>query len=269
MQLAEPHRAARFRLIVGYPHQAQEQPPRHLLPGRVERAVDLVGGVRDRVLDTPAGLVVGHGQLAALAAGPGGEQCMGQQRQRARLVRRGGRGPAGGVWRQIAEQQLDQAIGHAEPGQPGRLHDGRSDLGPGHRADHDLAFLQCPGQPGMTQRPVVEVGAQRDSDHRGAGQRAHRGDETALLGLVRARGEDLFQLVQHDDRAGAGWPGRAEELGRGRRVGAQRGFDRGAAGRLAGRCRALISWRRGALAGQGRELAGQRGQRGRARREQG
>ena len=85
-QLVQPHRAARLRGVVGHVHQAQEEPPGDVPLLLIEGLVDLVGRLRDCVPDTPAGLVVRHGEPAAVPARPGGEQGMGQQRQGPRLM---------------------------------------------------------------------------------------------------------------------------------------------------------------------------------------
>ena len=112
--------AARLGRVVGHVDQPQEQPPGDVPLVLVERLVDLVGRPRDRVPDAPAGLVVGHGEPAAMAAVPGGEQGMGQQRQGPGLVGGPGRAAVRGVRREVAEQQLDQAVLHGRAG-PGGL----------------------------------------------------------------------------------------------------------------------------------------------------
>ena len=199
-QLVQPHRAARLRRVVGHVHQPQEEPPGHVLLLFIERLVDLVGRPRDRVPDAPAGLVVRHGEPAPVPARPGGEEGMGQQRQCAGLMPGPGQGDVGRSRREVAEQQFDQAVRDIQPRQAGRFDDRGADLLPGHRHDHDLALLErarpVPGSaaPDRRSRPAGRA------PRRPAGQRANCRDEAMPLLLVLAGGEDLLELVHHDDQ---------------------------------------------------------------------
>ena len=94
---------------------------------------------------------------------------MGQQGQGPGLVGGPGRAAFRGVRREVAEQQLDQAVLHGEPGQAGWLDDGAAHLMPGHRPHHDLVLLERPGQLRVPERAVVEVRPQGGHHHGRAG----------------------------------------------------------------------------------------------------
>ena len=203
-QFADPDRGAGRRRVVGDVHEPEEQAVRELLLLGGQAVVRGLGGAGQRVPDPAAGQVVGDGQPAATAVFPGREQGMRQQRQRAWLVGalfalfalfagRLGR-------RQVAEQQLDQALLHVEAGQPGGLRDRPADLLRGHRPEDHLPGLQRGGQPGIAERMFVEVGAQSQDHQGGLGQVADLGHELAPLGLVLALGKDRLELVHDDDR---------------------------------------------------------------------
>ena len=153
---------------------------------------------------------------------------MGEQRQGPGLVPGPGRAAVRGTRREVAQQQFDQAVRHVKPGQAGRLDDRPAYLLPGHGDQQDLAFLERGGQFRVAQRAVVEVGPQGQHHEGRAGQRADGRDEPMLLGLVPAGGEDLFELIHHDERPRAGAAG--DELGRRTRVAAQRRLDGGRVG---------------------------------------
>jgi hypothetical protein len=199
-QVAQRDGAASIRCIVRHVHQAEEDPARHILLVAGEAGVDLFGGPGDRIPDAAACLVIGHHQLAAAAVLPGGEQRVREQRQRPGIVRRARRAAGCSHRGQITQQDLDQADFHIEAHQPGRLDDRGPHLLGRHGAKHHLALLQSSGDLGIAQRPVVEVGAQGEYHDSGAGQRADRADERLPLSLVLAVGEDLLELVNHDDR---------------------------------------------------------------------
>ena len=127
---------------------------------------------------------------------------MGQQGQGPGLVGGPGRPAFRGVRREVAEQQLDQAVLHGEPGQAGWLDDGAAHLVPGHRHHHDLALLERPGQLRVPERAVVEVRPQGGHHHGRAGQRADGRDEALLLRLVPARREYFLKLIHHDQQPG-------------------------------------------------------------------
>ena len=182
--------------VVADVHQPEEQLPGDLLVAGVQRRVGVLRGPRDGIPYPAAGLVVGDGQAAAAAAGPGGKQGVGEQRQRPGLVpaRLRGAGRA-----HIGQQHLDQAVLDAPARLVRGLYDHPAELLGGHGADHDLPFLQRPGQPRVTERVAVEVRAQAEHDQGVLGQGGQRGDELPPPGLVRSRGEDLLELI-HDDR---------------------------------------------------------------------
>ena len=222
-QVAERGRAAGLRRVVRDVHQAEEEPSRHVLLIIGEAGIDLLGSPGDGIPDTAARLIVSHRQLAAAAVLPGGEKSVREQWQRSCLV---GRIRLAAVRRprsEFPQQHFDEAVRHVEPGQPGRLDNRGTYLRLRHRAKHDLAFLQRGGELGVAQRAIVEISAQGEHDDKGAGQRAERADEDPPPFLVAAVGEDLLELVHHDERP-AGHAAR-DQPGGARRVAAQRCLD--------------------------------------------
>ncbi len=186
---------------------AQQDEPGGPLPFLVETLVDALGGLCDRVPDAAAGLVSGQREQVALALLPGGEQGERQQRQR----------PAGVVTRlparrQVAQQQIRQALFQDQAGDLGGFLDRLALLVNGHRSDHHLAVPQRGHQLGVGHAVPVEVGPHPQDNQRGwfgpgrgrpAG-RAQGADECPPLLLVLAGGEQLFELVHHQDHPPTG-----------------------------------------------------------------
>ena len=96
----------------------------------------------------------------------------------------------------------DQRI-HVDAGLAGRAGDGGLQLVDRHRGDHFGAVAQQFAEGAVPQRPVVEVGAQRDDD---PDARARCGDEVDQLvdepgrGVVVDLGEQLLELVDDDQQ---------------------------------------------------------------------
>ena len=214
-QVAERCPAAGLRRVVRDVHQAEEEPSRHFLLIIGEAGIDLLGSPGDGIPDTAACLIVSHRQLAAAAVLPGGEKSVREQWQGSCLVGRIRLAAAGRPRSEFPQQHFDKAVLHVEPGQPGRLGNRGTYLRLRHRAEHDLAFLQRGGELGVAQRAIVEISAQSEHNDSGAGQRAERADEDLPLFLVAAAGEDLLELVHHDERP-AGHATRGQPGGAGR-----------------------------------------------------
>jgi hypothetical protein len=218
-QVAERGGAAGFRRVVCDVHQAEEEPPRHVLLVLREAGVDVLGSPGDGIPDAAACLIVSHRQLAAAAVLPGGEKSVREQRQGSCLVGCTQRAAVRGLRSEFPQQHFDEAVLHVESCQPGRPDNRGTYLRLRHRAEHDLAFLQRGGELGVAQRAIVEISAQGEHNDNGAGQRAERADEDLPLFLVAAAGENLLELIHHDERP-AGHATRDEPAGV-RRVTAQ------------------------------------------------
>ena len=87
VQFGQRDDAAGRRRVVGDVHQAQEQPPGHLLLAVGELGENALGGPGDRVGDPAAGPVVRDRDRAGAAELPGAEQGVREQGERAGLVR--------------------------------------------------------------------------------------------------------------------------------------------------------------------------------------
>ncbi|WST43820.1 hypothetical protein OG592_06075 [Streptomyces avidinii] len=194
---------ARVRLVPGDPapgvlrtvaqsRQPQEQRPGEIPLYRRQRQVCGLGGLRERVLDAARGLVPVQGQPTAAAAAPGLDHRMGDQRQRPRLTGR------------VRDHRGQQRAGHRAPGEHGRPRDDLAQLLTAHRTDRDLRVAHRLDQVGVLDAVAVEIGAHTEHDPGPAGRRRagrdQQGDERVALVPVPAEGEDLLELVDHDQR---------------------------------------------------------------------
>nr|BFE74043.1 hypothetical protein GCM10020092_073440 [Actinoplanes digitatis] len=119
---------------------------------------------------------------------------MGQQREHGGVVRPGGT---------LAEQQLDEAVGHLDAGLARRFGDRAAQVRVGHRRDRQLVGADRGHEFGMPQQRGVEVGPQPDHDQGPprTGGGAQRGDERLPLRAVLAGGERLLELVDDQQQA--------------------------------------------------------------------
>lgn len=183
----------------------QEQPLGHPLPALVEAGVQSVGRGGEGVLDAACGLVGGDSELAVLAAGPGLAQGVRQQRQLARIV--GGDILTQRLHRpEVAQHRGGQPGLHGEAHLPGRRFDGLPQLLGHHRPDGQRVG-QGRHQAGMGGTALHEGGAHAEDHQRGgrivqaaAGGGAQRVDEPPAFIAVAALGEDLLELVDHQDQ---------------------------------------------------------------------
>ena len=171
--------------------EPQEELPRLLPPGRVERRVHLLGAAGDRARDAAQRAVPGERQRGAVAPVEQlGEREL-QQRQR------------GGLALGVGHQLRQQARLDLDADATGRLGDGARELLRPQRHDQLDAVAQHVGEPGVPQRPVEEVGPQRHDDADPAARIGRRGPEhgeEARAPLVVAEpGEELVELV-HDEQ---------------------------------------------------------------------
>ena len=168
--------------------KAREQAPRRVFPWIVEAGVELIGARCQRA-SHPADLLVGvlgeRGVFAALIQLAEGVL---QKRQRARLVD------------DVGDDVRDQPRLQLQARAPGRARDRCLKLPGAQRMHRDMAVLDQRAEPSHTQRPVIEIRAQRHhhthtsvSRRHGVGQQL---DEASSAGLVR-EGEQLLELVDH------------------------------------------------------------------------
>ncbi len=183
--------------------QAQEDAPGDGLGGRRQPAVHVLGGAGDGLAHPTGGGVAAQGQGAPLAALPGLQQGVGEQRQRPLLL-------AHLVQDQVHQPGLElPGAAAAGAGRLGRRLDGLAQLVRRHGSDVGLVGLQRLAQPVVLGAAVVEIGPQGDQDaQRGGallgGGRQQRVDEGAPLGRVFAQGEALLELVDHQQQVRVG-----------------------------------------------------------------
>ena len=153
--------AARVAVVVEA-DESEEHVPGRLGGLRAEPGEQRVGPPGQRPRHATAGAVGGDRDRAA---DPGVEQLgqrVLQQRQRARAVD------------DLAHHLRDDERVDVDADLAGRAGDRRLELVDRHRRDHLGAVAEQLAEAAVPQRPVVEVGAQRDDD---ADPRARRGDE--------------------------------------------------------------------------------------------
>ena len=182
--------------------QPQEHLPGRGLLGRGEAVVDALGAGGDGAFDAAGAFIVGQGEGLPGPAAPGLVQGVRQQRQHPRAE---GPGLAGA---HLGQQDLDQVVIDAGVCLLGRFGDGHPQLPLGHRRDQ-VAVLDRVGQLRVVRAAGLEVGAHPQHDQRrrcliravsGGGGRVQRGDERPPLPLVGALGEQLLELVDHQQQ---------------------------------------------------------------------
>jgi hypothetical protein len=108
----------------------------------------------------------------------------------------------------LGQQILDQVVIDAGVCSLGWFGDGHPQLPPGHRR-HQVAILDRAGQLRVVGAPGLEIGAHPQHGQRrrwlirpvpGAGGRVQRGDERPPLPLLGALGEQLLELVDHQQQ---------------------------------------------------------------------
>ncbi len=183
----------------GQPHK--DLPGGGLLAGR-EAVVGALGAARDGAFDAAGAFVVGQSDSLPGPGPPGLVQGVRQQRQHPRA---GGTGLAG---THFGQQDLGQVVIDAGVRLLGWFGDRHPQLPPGHRRQQ-VAVLDRVGQLRVVRAPGLKVSAHPQHDQRrrcliraapGGGRRIQRNDERPPLPLIRALGEHLLELVDHQQQ---------------------------------------------------------------------
>lgn len=119
---------------------------------------------------------------------PGLQQCVRQQRQRARLSTG------------VSDGNLHQGRFHRQPSARRRSGDDSPQVAVVHRADQHLPAPQRRHKRGVRRTPAVEIGPHPEHHPRARllRPREERGDEPGPLLFVPAEGEHLLELVDHE-----------------------------------------------------------------------
>ena len=182
------------------------QPGEHLpgrgLLGRGEAVVGALGAGGDGAVDAAGAFIVSQGESLPGPAAPGLVQGVRQQRQYPRAERPGLAGA------HLGQQQAGQVVIDRGAGFLGWFGDGHPQLPPGHRGDQ-VPVLYRPGQLRVVGAAGLKIGAhpQHHQGRRGligavpgGGGRVQRGDERPPLPLLGALGEQLLELVDHQQQ---------------------------------------------------------------------
>ena len=181
--------------------------PREDLPGRrllagAEVVVGTLGAVGESSFDAAGPFVIGEGENLPGPGPPGLVQGVRQQRQHPRAQDPGLAGT------HVRQQDLGQVVVDAGPCRLGRLGNGHPELPLGHRC-HQVAVLDRACELRVVGAAGLEIGAHPQHDQRcryviravpGAGSSVQRGDERPALPLIRALGEHLLELVDHQQQ---------------------------------------------------------------------
>ena len=192
-QLAQRRPAAGVLRPFAQFSQAQEDMPGDVLLLGRQGLVDSFSGLGNRPAQPARRGVPGQGQAAALAALPGFQQGVREQRQRPRLIA------------DIPQHQVNQAVFQFPAAILGGQLDGLAQFSSAHRPDVLLIFFQCLEQGGVPGAVMVEVGPQGDHQQRGPGGLVGGGGEQVVdkgfaLGGVFAGGEGFLELVDHQQQ---------------------------------------------------------------------
>nr|WP_125803447.1 hypothetical protein [Actinoplanes sp. ATCC 53533] len=172
--------------------QPQEDVLHDLLAGWFQLAEDPFRRPGHGLGDAARLPVAGEGQQPALAAVPGLQQRVRDQRQRAGLV-----GDVG--QHRVHQRRLDPVAGPL-----GRAGDDGAQVGVVHRADQHLPVPQGRDQAGMPGAVRVEVRTHAEHDAGPVGAAGGDGQQAVQKqppgAVVAAEREDLLELVDHDDQ---------------------------------------------------------------------
>jgi hypothetical protein len=182
--------------------QPQEHLPGRGLLGRGEMVVGALGAGGDRAVDAAGPVIVGQGEGVPGPGPPGLVQGVRQQRQGA------GAEGAGLAGAHLGQQQVGQVVLDLRAGFLGRLGDRHPQLPLGHRR-HQVPVLDRVSQLRVVRAPGLKIGAHPQHDQRrrglvwavaGCSGRVQRGDERPPLPLLGALGEQLLELVHHQQQ---------------------------------------------------------------------
>jgi hypothetical protein len=182
------------------------QPGEHLpggdlLSGR-KTVIGVLRAAGDGTFDAAGAFIVGEGEGFSSPAAPGLVQGVRQQRQHSRAE---GPGLAGA---HLGQQGPDQVVIDDGVCLLGWFGDGHPQLPPGHRRDQ-VPVLDRVGQLRVVRALGLEVSAHAQHDQRrgclirpvpGGGGRVQGADERPPLPLIGALGEQLLELVDHQQQ---------------------------------------------------------------------
>ena len=183
----------------GQPHK--DLPGGGLLTGR-KTLIGALRAARDRALDAAGAFIVGQGDSLPGPGPPGLVEGVRQQRQHPRA---GSPGLAGA---HLGQQDIDQVVIDAGVRLLGWFGDRHPQLPPGHRRQQ-VAVLDRIGQLRVVRAPGLKVSAHTQHDQRrrcliravpGGGRGVQRGDERPPLLFIGALGEQLLELVDHQQQ---------------------------------------------------------------------
>ena len=182
------------------------QPGEHLPGGGLlsggQTLIGALGAGGDRAVDAAGAFIVGQGEHLP---GPGPPRLVKGVRQQRQHPRAEGPGLAGA---HLGQQDLDQVVIDAGVCLLGWFGDGHPQLPPGHRRDQ-VPVLHRVGQLRVVRAPGLEVSAHTQHHQRrrglirpvpGGGGRMQGGDERPPLALICALGEQLLELVDHQQQ---------------------------------------------------------------------
>ena len=201
-QLCSGHAVGGVHAVAAGGGQPYEHLPGRGLLGRGEAVVGALGAGGDGAFDAAGAFVVGEGDGLPGAVLPGLVQGVRQQRQYPRAE---GPGLAGA---HLGQQQAGQVAVDLGARFLGWLGDGHPQLPPGHRRDQ-VPVLDWAGQLRVVGAAGLKIGAHPQYHQRrwgliravpGGGGCVQRCHERPPLPLLGALGEQLFELVDHQQQ---------------------------------------------------------------------
>ena len=191
-ELVERDAATHYGVALAFAGQPQEDPASELAVVGFEPLVGALGQPRHRTVHAARAFIRADLQVPAFAVLPQLEQRRRQQGQGARLAL------------DVGEQHLHEIGLEPQPGPARGELDRAAQLVAAHRPDQHVVGTQQPGELRVCRAAPVEVRPHRDQHQcattRIAGTRDERVGERRALALVATGGEDLFELIDGDDK---------------------------------------------------------------------
>ncbi len=189
LQLGEGHPTASQRAVLPR-HQPQHHVARRALLGLGELGVGSLGQAPDRPAHAAAAAIGVKAQGVAIARAPQLQQGRGEEGQPPGLVGH------------VGHQGVDERVLDRQSGPGGGPLDRLGQLLAVHRSDQGVAVAQQFGETRVGAEPAIEVGTQRAEDEHAtlglpSGVREPV-QEARSVGLARAQGEDLLELIHRD-----------------------------------------------------------------------